>query len=66
MFKNGDIVELTRDLSIYKSGKKAHFINFESKTRANIVWFGDEDEYSKYGDTEVIPINMIKLSEKVK
>ena len=61
--KFGDIVELTTDTDVYKKGKKAHYIKNENNDICCIVWFGEEEDYNMFGDTECIPINMLKLSK---
>ena len=62
--KRGDIVELTEGIGCYyHKGRLATFIEYDNgnKNMSAIVFSGEEDEYKKYGDCDVIPTNIIKI-----
>ena len=60
--KKGDICELTKDITCYRKGKRAHFIRTDSmnQNNAEIVWFGEEQTYNLFGDVEIVPKKIIK------
>ena len=63
--KFGDIVELTEDMTFYKKGKKAHYVKNDNNEMCQIVWFGEEEDYNMFGDVEIVPIKMLKLSDSI-
>lgn len=60
--KTGDILELTKDMTPYKVGRRAHFIRLaQNPNDAEIVWFGEEETFNLYGDVELVPLDMLRL-----